>query len=333
MLTVAKLRRKPRHFARLTGLTPEQFDDLLRSLRPVYQRQQAAGHATRGARVDRLRACGGGRRFNLAVGERLLSTLLYYRLHVTGTLLSYLFALDESNLCRERNHRMLPALHEVLPTPMQDHLLWALDNANANANAKPRKRIGTLEELLQAHPELQDIWIDATEQEVPKPQDKTRKKQLFSGKSHCHTLKTQLVTSGRLILHAFGGVGGSLHDRQLLRASGVMRTLPAPDSDSAKRKVRLDRGYCGAETEWQEVKSIEIVIGVKGTRYRKVTALGRALNHVLAKTRMQVEQNIGHLKNWRVLSGLYRSQHARYLDVTCVVAGLHNFKLLPGGAW
>ncbi len=60
------------------------------------------------------------------MSERLLATLLYYRLYVTGTLLSYLFDLDESNLCRERNHRMLPALQEVLPTPMQDHLLSAL---------------------------------------------------------------------------------------------------------------------------------------------------------------------------------------------------------------
>lgn len=84
---------------------------------------------------------------------------------------------------------------------------------------------------------------------MPKPQDKTaegkaRKKLFDSGKSHCHTIKTQVVTSGRLILPLFGGCPGSVPDRQLLRASGVMRAipaLPAPDYaylHNVPRKVR-----------------------------------------------------------------------------------------------
>ena len=88
MLTVHKLRRKPRHFARLTGLTPEDFDQLLHALAPAYQEQRAAGLA----RPDRKRVAGGGRAFDLELGERLLATLLAtllpYRLCVTGTLLS-----------------------------------------------------------------------------------------------------------------------------------------------------------------------------------------------------------------------------------------------------
>ena len=212
---------------------------------------------------------------------------------------------------------------------MQD----ALEDKHSNPNPRKGKRIGTLKELLEAYPELEEVWVDATEQEVPKPKDKGCKKQLYSGKSHCHTLKTQLVASGRLILHAFGALAGSVHDRQLLRASGIMRSLPALASASGKRKVRLDRGYDGAEKEWQHVPEIEVVMGVKLRRNRTVTALGRALNHVLSKKRMQIEQNIGHMKNWRVTSGLYRGPHARYFDSVCLIAGLHNFRLLPAGTW
>ena len=183
MLTVHKLRRQPRHFARLSGLSVEQFDHLVCELAPVYAQQQAAGQE----RLPRQRARGGGRRFALLLEERLLSTLLYYRLYVrlyvTGTFLSYLFNLDESNLCRERNGRMLPALQAVLPTPRQDHLLSALENQDQDQSPKRRQRLGTLKELLEAHPELEEVWADATEQEVPKPQDKLRKKQLYSGKS------------------------------------------------------------------------------------------------------------------------------------------------------
>ena len=112
-----------------------------------------------------------------------------------------------------------------------------------------------------------------------------------------------------------------------------MRTLPALASASGRRKVHLDRGYGGAENEWQQVQDIEIIIGVKSTRHHQMTAWGRALNRVLAKKRMQVEQNLRHLKNWRLLGGLYRGQHRRYFALTCVVAGLHNFRLLPAGAW
>lgn len=101
---------------------------------------------------------------------------------MTGALLSYLFNLDQSNLCRERNERLRPVFQAVLPVPMQDHLLAAVEravgsvgsvgsaaSAAAGGEGTRRKRISTLQELLAAHPELEEVWVDATEQEVPKP--------------------------------------------------------------------------------------------------------------------------------------------------------------------
>lgn len=134
----------------------------------------------------------------------------------------------------------------------------------------------------------------------------------------------------------------SLHDRQLLRASGVMTSIPplanadtrvANADTRVARKVRLDRGYCGAENEWAKQKDIEVVIGVKGTRKHPLTALDRAWNAVLSKKRMQVEQCIGHLKTFRLLSGLYRGQIKRHQGIMSVIAGLHNYRLLPEGTW
>ena len=37
MITLSKLRRKPRHFRAFTGLTPFEFDALLVELTPVYK--------------------------------------------------------------------------------------------------------------------------------------------------------------------------------------------------------------------------------------------------------------------------------------------------------
>ncbi len=72
MLTVARLRKHPRHFKSFTGLSVEQFDTLLASLRPLYEAQERA----RKSRPARQRAIGGGHPFSLKLPERLLMTLM-----------------------------------------------------------------------------------------------------------------------------------------------------------------------------------------------------------------------------------------------------------------
>src|SRR5215210_5729963 len=97
MLTVKKLRRKPKHFHNFTGLTPEQFDELLLALEPLYERAEQE----RLENPTRLRARGAGRNFDLELPERLLMSLMYFRLYITQALLGYFFDLDASNVNRE----------------------------------------------------------------------------------------------------------------------------------------------------------------------------------------------------------------------------------------
>lgn len=313
------------------------------------------------ARPARQRVAGAGRPFTLKLEERLLSTLLYYRLHLTGLLLECLFGVDQSNLWRERYQRMLPVLLEVLPVPMQDHLLSALEEKQdkpsglgLGSGGRSRKRIGTLKELLEAYPELRDLCVDGTEQEVPKPQNKRDKKHFYSGKSHCHTVKTQVTTAKRLVLHMMGGCPGSMADCQLLKASGVLRSVSEATSPPkrkarhgkrpvkmTKRRVRLDRGYSGLDkagspekSEYGSLPGLEVLAALKGSGPKKLTSLGKAWNYVMVSPqRMQVEQNIGHLKNWRVLSGLFRADKERHLSTFALVAGLHNFRILGSLNW
>jgi hypothetical protein len=40
MITVKKLRRKPKHFHNFTGLTPEHFDELFEAVEPLYERAE-----------------------------------------------------------------------------------------------------------------------------------------------------------------------------------------------------------------------------------------------------------------------------------------------------
>src|SRR4051812_16208653 len=103
MLTVKKLRRKPKHFHNFTGLTPKQFDELFAAVEPLYQHAEEK----RLENPNRLRDRGARHNFNLQLPERLLMSLMYLRLYMTQALLGYLFDLDSSNVNRQINGRML----------------------------------------------------------------------------------------------------------------------------------------------------------------------------------------------------------------------------------
>lgn len=318
MITLTKLRRKPRHFQKFTGLTVCEFDQVLSQVTLAYEQ---AEHQRR-HHSERTRQIGAGRPHALTLPERLLMGLIYLRLYCSQSLLSYLFDLDESNICREFKQRLMPVLLEVLPVPLRDAPLRDLvscaeDKADkANPIKKPR-RINTLKELLEAHPDFEELLIDATEQEVPQPTDKLKRKQAYSGKQHDHTIKTQIVATKTLVLHVFGGLPGSLHDMTVLRASGALRQVPP------RVKVRLDKGYEGSENAYPDV---EVLTPIKKKRHQKVTVLGKAYNHLLSVLRMPVEHHFARLQRFGCLSGLWRGPQSGHEDVFCIVSGLLNFR-------
>ena len=312
-MTLARLRKKPRHFQSFTGLSVAEFDRLLMEIEPVYT---AHLHVQRD-RSDRERAVGGGHGFTLALAERVLLGLIYLRLYVTQSLLSYLFDLHESNISRELNQRLLPVLLSVLPTPLTDAPLRTQERQERDEGGKPRKKIRTVEELIQTYPELKEVLVDATEQEVPKPKNKTDRKQRYSGKQKQHTVKTQVVTTRTQILHVFGGLPGSLHDLTLLRASGVLPKLPEGV------KVRLDRGFDGIQ---KDAPGVNLQSPLKGRRGHPVSFLGKLYNRMLNRERIVVEHLLAKLQKFRVLAGVYRGRWSAHESLFCVVSGLVNYK-------
>jgi hypothetical protein len=318
MITLTKLRRKPRHFQKFTGLTVCEFDQVLAQVTLAYEQTEYQ----RRHHGERTRQPGAGRPHALTLPERLLMGLIYLRLYCSQSLLSYLFDLDESNICREFKQRLMPVLLEVLPVPLRDAPLRDLVSCaqekpeKAKPIKKPR-RINTLKELLEAHPDFEELLIDATEQEVPQPQDKLKRKQAYSGKQHDHTIKTQIVATKTLLLHVFGGLPGSLHDMTVLRASGALHQVPP------RVKVRLDKGYEGSENAYP---AVDVLTPIKKKRHQKVTVLGKAYNHLLSVLRMPVEHHFARLQRFGCLSGLWRGPQSGHEDVFCIVSGLLNFR-------
>jgi hypothetical protein len=320
MFTVKKLRRKPRHFYNFTGLRPEAFDQLLKALKPVYRRREFE----RKNRPGRLRAVGGGPHFRLDLSERLLMTLLYLRLYLTQPLLGYLFGLDDSNVSREINRRMLPALMEVLPMPARRQLGLVQPTKTPDDHQKQRKRISSLDELLALHPEFKELFIDTTEQQTPRPKQKRARRERYSGRKKRHTLKTQLVTTDRLVLHVSGHVPGRVNDHLLLRFTGVLHQVPEGVL------VRLDRAYDGIEREYPKVT---IEKAKKGGRGRVLTPSDQVMARYLNRLRIKVEHVIGRLKKYKLLGGVYRGRIERYDRYFAVISGLHNFSQLGALSW
>lgn len=243
---------------------------------------------------------------------------MYYRLYLTQLLLGYMFDLDDSNVSRAIS-RMRPLLLEVLPLPVRERLLFVTDGQ------KERRRIATLDELLQQHPEFKEVLIDATEQETYKPKDRVRRRGRYSGKKKRHTLKTQVTTSHRgLLLHVSRSIAGKVNDLTLLRGSGVLRELPP------SLGVRLDRGYDGVEQDYPDRRFHQ---PHKARRNKPLDFIQKLANGLQNSLRVPVENALAHLKRFKLLAGIYRGPDRTYDDTFLAISGLHNFRKLNALSW
>src|SRR3989337_1501235 len=218
MLNYDGLSKRPLIFRSFAGLEVAEFDALNSKIKESYN----AFEQKRLSRGDRQRKIGAGHPFKLPLTDRLLMLLVYYRLYVSSTLAAYLFDLGQTNVLKDI--RMLePLVSEVLPLPKRLH--------------QKVKRLRTLDEVEAIFPGFK-AFLDATEQEIPRPKNKLKRKTHYSGKKKRHTVKTQLtVNKKHLIIQKTAHVKGSTHDYALYKHSHPH----LPD----KVCVDLDLGYLG----------------------------------------------------------------------------------------
>ncbi|MGA7370077.1 MAG: transposase family protein [Nitrososphaeraceae archaeon] len=115
-----------------------------------------------------------------------------------------------------------------------------------------RRRLRTIKEVKQYFPGLK-TFIDSTEQEIPRPKNKRRRKSHYSGRTKKHTVKTQLmVNTEGMILHKTGHKGGRKHDYDVYKHDH-------PISPSQVENV-VDLGYLGIEKDFPTIKSVLPII-------------------------------------------------------------------------
>lgn len=281
-----RLRRSPATFRRLTGITPAAFDRLLDQLTPRYEQAEAR----RKDRPGRKRRPGGGRKHALALADRLLMLLIYYRTYVPHAFLGFLFAIDDSAVGRNIN-------------PLQPLL--------AGIFRVPERRVELTEE------ELRELFFDATERPTRRP--KHGQRAYYSGKKKRHTLKTQVV-----VVRRRKGPGPGPEPRRV-RIAAVSATFPGSVHDKrVYDETRVvgppgvgrtgDTGYVGTALETP----------TKRPRGGELTERQKAGNRRLSRRRIVAEHGIGKMKIWRIAAERFRNTIRRHTLIMKNVAGLHN---------
>ena len=88
MITYTLLKSRPGIFEDLTGITPQQFEQIYANLEPVW----AAAEQNRLGRRTRRRAAGAGRSYALPLKEQLLMSLMRHHLSLNTQAAGSFFA-------------------------------------------------------------------------------------------------------------------------------------------------------------------------------------------------------------------------------------------------
>lgn len=300
------LRNRPRCFQAFTGLKVEEFNQLVTVLRGdwLLQREQRLDRGN----PQRQRQPGGGRKLRLpALEDQLLLVLVWSRIYPVYLVLEYLFTIDESTVSRTiRQLQPLLQSRFILPQRL------------------PKKKVRSLEELKRYLPpdvSLDDLLSDATEQVIPRPVNKRKRKPYHSGKKRKFTLKTQLTTTKQgLIIHISETVGGRMHDYKLFQQSGLPEIIP---KDS---RLYVDGGYQGIRKDFP---ALTVAIPFKRSRSKQqLTHSEKIYNKKQRRVRIRVENTLAKLKKYQVLSQTYRHSLHNYNQTFRLVANIVNFRML-----
>lgn len=285
-------------FRSFAGLTIDEFNKLYETVEKKYDKF----NEKRLSKRKRKHEIGQGRKFKHALKDRLLMLLIYYRLYITYALAGYLFSLDQSNVCRDIK-MIEPLVKKCIPLPEKIY--------------RKTQRIKDLEELEEYFPELK-AFIDATEQEIPRPKNKRRRKSYYSGKKKKHTVKTQVLVNRKgLIIHKTGHDKGRKHDYDIFK-----KKHPDIPKDV---EVGGDSGYQGIKDDFPEMKSR---IPRKKQKGKARTKEDMKFNRKLSKERVIVENTIGKMKKFGILGGEFRNRLNRYDIMTSIVSGLVNLRTM-----
>src|SRR5215203_2787415 len=288
-------------FRSFTGLTVEEFDGIYnKEIEKRYCKHEAQRLTKR---KERERSIGAGRPFKLDVKNRFLMLLVYYRLYITYTLAGFLFDLDQSSICRDIQ-KTEPLIRQCIPIPQKIY-------------NRLSKRLQTPEEVEKYFPGFM-AFIDCTEQQIPRPENRRRRKMCYSGKKKRHTVKTQIMVNNQgVIVHKTVHKKGRIHDYHIYKEDHPV---------TPKQVVNVfDLGYLGV---WKDFPDLNSSLPNRKRRGQNLSHEEKEYNQIHARERMVIEHTICRLKKYRIMGDVFRNSLKKYDKVSYIVSGLVNYRLL-----
>ena len=158
-LRYTKIRKNPKTFQRLFGLSVEQFEIILQKVAPKWQSTVISSYKRP------------GRDYKLDLSDMLLMLLLYYRSYVTQIFVGYMFGIDDSRVCRIIR-RLEPILASVMA--IQKHKKLSKE-------------------------EIENLIIDATEQPIERPKRRQKPYYSGKKKRHTLKTEIRVTRKGRIV--------------------------------------------------------------------------------------------------------------------------------------
>ncbi len=222
MIRYEQLKKQPKRFLALTGLTVREFKELLAAFSQAYETQWPVTHTQTGA--SRKRRPGGGRTSTLACMEdKLLFVLVYLKTYPLQVVQGELFGLSQSRT-NYWLHRLLPVLQVAL-----DQLGVMPEREGSQfAQSQPKRRKA-------------ELIIDGTERRRQRPKQPEKQALHYSGKKKAHSDKNLVITNRQTKRVEFlsSTYAGSVHDKKM----ADLETIAYPD----RTHLHKDTAFQGYE--------------------------------------------------------------------------------------
>ncbi len=205
MVIYEKLKKQPRRFLNLTGLTHREFKVLLPAFVQAYQKRYPAERTQDGE--PRQRKPGGGRSTTLVSPEaRLLFVLVYQKTYALQIVQGELFGLGQAQ-ANYWIHRLLPVLQAAL-----DDLGFTPEREGAQFAKHERQ-----------NRDRRDLIIDGTDRRRPRPKNPEKQALHYSGRRKTHIDRNVLIAtrSTKRIAFLSATAAGTVSDKKLAEQADI----------------------------------------------------------------------------------------------------------------
>lgn len=298
---IERVLKNPRLMSALTGVTTEEFLNLLPTFDGIVERERKVRYYRD---TRRQRRPGGGRKgFLKSSMDKLFFILFYYKCYPTYDVASFLWDCNRANAFRRQC-----AQSKILQAALKRELVL------------PKRQLKSVEEFFQMFPEAKEVFLDGTERPIQRPQDSKRQKANYSGKKKRHTRKNLIMSDRK---KRIGFLSKTVEGRQ--HDSSILKTLRLPECIPKHVKQRVDLGFQGYQTQYPKHS---ISIPVRKPRTREFSPTIKEQNARKSRMRVLVEHAIGGIKRFRITTDVFRNRIKDFDDLAMLISsGLWNYHL------